>query len=147
MTALHFVDSNVLVYRHDRSDDLRRDRASAVLSVLWKDRAGRVSAQVLQEFYVTSTRKLAVPLSREAARREVRQLQAWEPVETTLAIRDDAFSIEDRYGFSYWDALIVAAARSCRCQFLLTEDLQDGQDLGGLLVVNPFVHGTDVLSF
>lgn len=138
MTGPHFVDSNVLVYRHDQDEPERRDRANAVLSALWRMRSGRLSDQVLSEFYVVATRKLARPVPTRIARAEVRQLSTWNPIPATLEVRETAWSIEDRFGLSWWDALIVAAAKEARCAVLLTEDLQDGLDVDGLRVVNPF---------
>lgn len=142
---MHFVDSNVLVYRHDRDDRTRQARAQELLAALWASRTGRVSDQVLHEFYVVATRKLATPITAKVARNEVRQLMAWAPVTTTLQLREAAWSIEDRFGLSWWDALIVAAACEARCSILLTEDLQDGMDFDGLRVVNPFARD-DVLA-
>lgn len=144
MTVLCFVDSNLLVYRHDRDKPLRQARAQEVLRVLWERRAGRVSVQVLHEFYVVATRKLATPVATDIARDEVRQLQAWKPLVPTQPVREAAWRVEDRYALSWWDALIVAAAFESRCELLLTEDLQDGQVLHDeqathpLHVVNPF---------
>jgi predicted nucleic acid-binding protein len=97
-----------------------------------------VSAQVLHEFYVVATRKLVVPVAREIARAEVRQLTAWHPIATTLELREMAWSLEDRFSLSWWDAMIVAAAQESRCSALLTEDLQDGMEFDGVRVVNPF---------
>jgi predicted nucleic acid-binding protein len=96
--------------------------------------------QVLSEFYVVSTRKLATPLAREIARAEVRQLETWGPVALSAPVRERARLLEDRYLLSWWDALIVAAAAQAGCGLLLTEDLHDGQDFDGVTVVNPFTH-------
>jgi predicted nucleic acid-binding protein len=138
MSALHFVDTNLLVYRHDRDEPEKQAKAQRVMEALWRGRTGRVSTQVLGEFYVVVTRKLAVPVAVELARREVRQLHAWRPVPASPDLHERAWEVEDRFGFGWWDALIVAAARQARCDFLLTEDLQHGQDLGGVVVANPF---------
>ena len=99
-------------------------------------RQGRISFQVLQEFYLKVTRKW--PHVQQDARSEVRDLLAWRPVTVDGVIIEHAWKIQDRYQISFWDALIVAAAKSASCRYLLTEDLQAGQDLDGLLVVNPF---------
>lgn len=142
---LAFVDSNILVYRHDRDEHVKQARAQEVLEVLWRRRCGRVSVQVLHEFYVVSTRKLTKPLERERARAEVRQLETWRPVPLDAAVRERAWSIEDRGLLSWWDALIVAAAGEAGCGVLLTEDLKDGQRFDGVVVVNPFVR--DLAAF
>lgn len=138
MTAdLVFVDTNVLVYRLDVSEADKQRRAQAWLDHLWTERSGRVSYQVLVELYVTLTRKLALPLAARDAREAVEALVAWRPVPVDDEVLDGAWAIEERYGLSWWDAMVVAAARVAGCRFLLTEDLQHGQDLGGVEVVDP----------
>lgn len=146
MTAPLFVDSNVLVYRHDRGEPARQQRAAQVLMALWQQRAGRVSTQVLHEFYVVVTHKLTVPISAELARREVRQLHAWDPIVSSPPLRERAWRLQDRFGLSWWDALIVSAAHEAGCGTLLTEDLQDGQDLQGVQVLDPFIHAIPELG-
>jgi predicted nucleic acid-binding protein len=144
MTGPVFVDTNVLVYDRDRRDLLKHERAQAWMSALWQHPGlGVVSSQVLTEFYWTVTRKLRPGLDEEAARRYVRALLAWEFVAVDQAAILEAWSVQDQFGFSFWDSLVVATARIGRCRVLLTEDLQDGQDLEGLLVVNPFRHPPD----
>ena len=147
MTGPVFVDTNILVYDRDRRDPAKHERAREWMLALWeRPGLGVVSSQVLTEFYWTVTRKLRPGLGEEAARRYVRTLFAWECVETTQATISDAWAIQERFELSFWDSLIVAAARVGRCGVLLTEDLQDGQDLDGLLVVSPFVHPPDLLA-
>lgn len=140
MTVRVFVDTNVLVYARDRTDEAKHRRALEWLAVLWDERAGRLSWQVLQEYYVTLTRKLRPPRDRDDAREDVASLIAWQPIPVDVPMMDRAWAIEDRFGLSWWDALIVAAAEAGGCTHLLTEDLQDGQRFGDLLVVNPFAH-------
>jgi predicted nucleic acid-binding protein len=108
---------------------------------LW-ERPGQaaLSSQVVTEFYWTVTKKLRPGLSEESARRYVRTLFAWDFVEVDQTTIAEAWAVQDRFGLSFWDSLAVAAARLARCRTLLTEDLQDGQDFDGLLVVNPFRH-------
>ena len=95
---------------------------------------------MLQEFYVTLTRKLRPGLPPDRAREEVRALLPWQPIEMGPAMLESAWSLQDRFQLSWWDALIVGAAHATRSRYLLTEDFQDGQDLDGLLVLNPFRH-------
>jgi predicted nucleic acid-binding protein len=141
MTGPVFVDTNVLVYDRDQRDLLKHERAQTWISALWQHPGlGVVSSQVLTEFYWTVTRKLHPGLGGEAARRYMRAMLAWEFVAVDQAAISDAWTVQDRFGFSFWDSLVVATARLGRCRVLLTEDLQDGQDLEGLLVVNPFTH-------
>jgi predicted nucleic acid-binding protein len=142
MTALVFVDTNVLLYALDRADLKKQHAAREWRAELWRSRRGRISFQVLQEFYAKVTQKW--PAGREQARAEVRDLLSWQPVTVDAAILERGWKIQDRYHLSFWDALIVGAARSAGCRYLLTEDLQTNQDLDGVLVVNPFL--SDPLS-
>jgi predicted nucleic acid-binding protein len=139
MTALVFVDTNVLLYRHDIAKPEKQEAAAAWLSHLWRVRSGRVSLQVLQEFYVNSTQKLKPGLDRQTAREEIRDLMTWNPISIDARLIEGAWSLQDRFGFSFWDSLIASAARIAGCRFLLTEDLQHDQDLNGVRVLNPFI--------
>ncbi len=135
-----FVDSNVLVYSRDAGAPKKREAALRWLEQLWETRAGRVSTQVLQEFYVAATQKLENRIGPAAARADVDSLVAWNPLPGDLSLITSAWDIEDRFGFSFWDAQIVAAAQRSGCSHLLTEDLQDGQTIDGLTVIDPFRH-------
>src|SRR5271169_3089043 len=136
-----FVDSNVLLYAVDEADPDKQRVARNWRAELWKSRRGRVSFQVLGEFYVNAIRKQ--PAAREAARAEVRDLLAWNPVVTDAALLERGWKLQDRYQLSYRDALIVAAAKAALCRYLLTEDLQSWQQLDGIEVVNPFVRSPE----
>jgi predicted nucleic acid-binding protein len=136
--ALVFVDTNVLVYARDASEGDKQRRASEWISALWETRRGRISTQVLQEFYVTVTRKLDPGLEPADARSEIEDLAAWRPLANDQTLMAAAWEIEDRHGLSWWDSLIVAAAQQLDCRFLLTEDLGAGRDLDGVTVVDPF---------
>lgn len=136
MTATIFVDTNVLIYAIDHGNLRKQQQAEVWRVELWKSRRGRTSFQVLQEFYVKVTQKR--PVAREEARAEVRDLLAWHPVTIDAGVIERGWKIQDRYQLSFWDAMIVAAAKIASCQYLLTEDLQAGQDLDGVRVVNPF---------
>jgi predicted nucleic acid-binding protein len=137
MSAPVFVDTNVLIYAMDDADPEKQEAARAWRTQLWKSRRGRISFQVLQEFYVKATQKR--PSARQEARSEVRDLLAWRPITVDDAILERGWQIQDRYQLSFWDSLIVAAAKAASCRYLLTEDLQPDQDLDGLLVVSPFL--------
>lgn len=133
-----FVDSNVLVYEWDASETEKRQRAAAWMRHLWETKTGRLSFQVLTEFYITVTRKLKPGMAPRAAQRNVRTLLAWQPVAIDAGVMETAFEIQERYLLSYWDSLVVAAADATRSRYLLSEDFQEGQELGGVKVVNPF---------
>ena len=138
MTAPLFVDTNVLVYRHDRSDPAKQSRANDWITLLAHRRAARISFQVLQELYVTLTRKLKPDYDTREARDIVRDLAVWRPVAVDLAAMERSWLLQQRYSLSWWDALIVAAAQSCDCSVLLTEDLQHGKMFDDVRVIDPF---------
>lgn len=133
-----FVDTNVLVYARDATDPAKHARASAWMADLWEAGNGRLSVQVLQEYYVTTTKKLRPGLPPEEARADVLDLASWSPVVADVQMMASAWTIEERFDISFWDALIVAAAQVARCEVLLTEDLQHGMDLDGVRVADPF---------
>lgn len=138
MSAKVFVDTNVLVYSRDASEPEKQAKAAAWMAALWERRAGRLSFQVLQEFYITVTAKIIPGMERDAARKDVRALLAWRPLPLDNRILEGAWLLQDRYGFSWWDALIAAAAQAAGCRYLLSEDFQEGMEVGDLRVVNPF---------
>jgi predicted nucleic acid-binding protein len=138
MTARVFVDSNVLIYAHDLDAGARRERAAECLRQLWETRAGCLSTQVLQEFYVTVTRKIPSPLPRSAAREIVRNYAAWVRSAITPATVVRASEISETWQLSFWDGMIVAAAEQDQAAELLTEDLQHGQTVAGVRILNPF---------
>lgn len=105
---------------------------------LWRERNGRLSIQVLQEYYQVVTRKLRPGMPPPEARADIQDLLCWEPQAMDGDVLRLAWIAEDRWGFSWWDSLIVAAAQEQGCDYLLTEDLQHGQELHGITVLNPF---------
>jgi predicted nucleic acid-binding protein len=137
MIAPVFVDTNVFVYCFDDAHPLKHQRARLWRAELWKSRQGRVSFQVLQELYWTGTQKW--PLLRGEIQAEIRDLLEWGPVMIDSQILDLSWKIQERYKISFWDSLIVSAAKVASCRYLLTEDLQAEQELDGVVVVNPFL--------
>jgi predicted nucleic acid-binding protein len=133
-----FVDTNVLIYAHDIDAGRKHDVAKAVLRDLWAERAGVLSTQVLQEFYVNATRKLKKPLARQEALTVVETYAAWCVDSITPADVSAAFQIEDRARIGFWDALIVAVAVRSGARRLLSEDLNARQRIAGLTIHNPF---------
>jgi len=138
MTETYFVDTNVLVYARDLSEDAKQPLAQRWLEHLWRSRTGRVSVQVLQEYYQVVTRRLKPGLPAADARQDVRDLQLWHPQTIDAAVIERAWDLEDRFQLSWWDALIVGACQTAGCPYLLSEDLQSGQLLGTVEVVDPF---------
>ena len=135
---MEFVDTNVLLYAYDTAARQRHDRAADLVGRLWGERRGAISVQVLQEFFVNATRKVAAPLTPEAAVDRLRSLCRWR-VHSPLA--DDvvaAASLSHRHQLSFWDAMIVRSAAELHCAILWSEDLNDGQLIEGVRVRNPF---------
>jgi predicted nucleic acid-binding protein len=139
MSDKTFVDTNVLIYAHDVDAKAKHDVAKSVLRELWSERTGVLSMQVLQEFYVNVTRKIATPLPKDAARLVVNSYSIW-CMETTPAEIAAAFRIEDESRIGFWDALIVASAAKSRTVRILSEDLNTQQMIEGIRVENPFAH-------
>lgn len=135
--ARTFVDTNVLIYAHDVDAGAKHQIAKALLRDLWGERTGILSMQVLQEFYVNVTRKIASPLPKESARLVVNSYAIW-CTETTPAEISAAFQIEDQSQIGFWDALIVSSAAKSGATRILSEDLSSGQRIAGLLIENPF---------
>jgi predicted nucleic acid-binding protein len=136
MTVAVFVDTNVLLYAVDRSDPGKHTAALAWRAQLWKTRTGRTSYQVLQEFYTNVLKKW--PSAAAAAQAEVRDLFAWRPVAVDGPLLERGWKVQNRYRLSFWDAMIVAAAQHTGSQYLLTDDLQPGQNFDGVIVLDPF---------
>ncbi|MFM2059551.1 MAG: hypothetical protein RLY71_3936 [Pseudomonadota bacterium] len=141
-----FVDTNVLLYADDAADAVKHRRALDWLQALWLSRAGRLSTQVLNEYYFNATRKLKPPVKQGDARAEVRRYQHWRPWAVDHQTVETAWALESRYGLSYWDGLIVASALHQGCRYVLTEDLQHGQQIDSVQILNPFVVGPEVLD-
>jgi len=137
MSEKTFVDSNVPIYAHDADAPRKHEIAKRILAELWTERNGVVSPQVLQEFYVDVTRKIALPLPREKARRVVNAYAAWS-IETTTAELLNAFRIEDESRVGFWDALIIASALKSGAVRILSEDFSAGQVIAGMRIENPF---------
>ena len=137
MSARNFVDTNILIYAHDVDAGAKHQVAKNVLRELWSQRSGVLSMQVLQEFYVNVTRKIASPLPKDVARLVVNSYSVW-CIETTPAEITTAFRIEDESRIGFWDALIVAAAVKCGALRILSEDLNAKQVVAGVRIENPF---------
>lgn len=137
-----FVDTNVLVYAHDLSETRRRPAAQTILEGLWRTRTGTLSTQVLSEFYVVATRKFDPPMTRRAAREIVGAYSAWSVVQIDAPLITAASTLEERHTLSFRDALIIEAAARSGATRLLSEDLQTGRRIRGLMIENPFAAST-----
>jgi predicted nucleic acid-binding protein len=139
MTAaadLVFFDTNVLLYTLDAGNSAKQAMALEWRNAGWELRVGRLSWQVLNEFYANATGKMKA--SPAIARTMVDSYACWQAVDFSLGLIHNAWHWVDHAGVSYWDALIVAAAERSGCRWLLTEDFQEGRKFGAIQVVNPF---------
>ena len=134
-----FVDTNILLYAHDRSAGVKHERAHQLLERLWTSEEGVLSTQVLQEFCINLRRKVARPLPMEEVRQIIQDYLSWEIVVNTPASTLHALEIEIRYQISFWDALILQAAESAGASVVYSEDLGVGQKYGSVQVVNPLL--------
>ncbi len=133
-----FVDTNVLVYAHDVTAGDKHSRARALVEELWGTREGCLSVQVLQEFFVITTRKIARPLDVPAAARIVEDLAHWHVHAPSASDVLAAIDIHQRAGTSFWDAMILRSAQQLGCKTVHSEDLNPGQGYEGVQVRSPF---------
>jgi predicted nucleic acid-binding protein len=146
MIERYFVDSNVLIYARDLTEPAKQKRADLWTKHLWAVRAARLSYQVLAESYAVLTSPQKRRMTNEQARVYVTSFEAWLPIPIDQHVLQRAWTVQDRFEFSWWDSLIVAAAQLTQCNYLLTEDLQHAQDLDGLVVINPFETEPEVVQ-
>lgn len=132
-----FVDTNILIYAHDADQKTKHSIAKKRLVDLLQERRLVLSPQVLQEFYVNVTRKIRKPLTKSTARGIVEDFSVWS-IDTSPSDITAAFRIEDQSKISFWDALICASALKSGAKTLLSEDLNPGQKIAGILIENPF---------
>ena len=139
MSDRSFVDTNVLVYAHDRAAGAKHEVARALVERLWQERSGIVSTQVLQELYVNLRQKTRTPLAPAEALLLLADYLRWELVVNTGESILEAVDLEQRFRLSFWDALIVHAATASGAETLYSEDLGHGQKYGPVRVTNPFL--------
>ena len=132
-----FVDTNALLAADDAFDISRQTRIREWLQALWQRRAGRVSTQVLNAYYVSATQHFAMPLG--DARAKLRRYQLWQPWQIDHQTVETAWGVEARFGLPYWDALIVAAAAQSGASHVLSLDLQHGQQIDGVTILSPLL--------
>lgn len=138
-----FLDTNVIIYALDRGAPAKRERAIEWLTALAGRSAIVISPQVLNEAASVLVHKLKADLT--AVREAVAGMASWCTAPLGPATADHALQLYERYGFNWWDCLVIASALDAPCDCLLTEDLQDGQNLGHLRIVNPFLHPVESL--
>ena len=133
-----FLDTNIIVYAHDRSSGDKHAVAREIMERLWESRKGVISVQVLQEFFVCVTQKIAKPLVIKNARTILEYLSNWDVVVNDKYITSKAIDLQEKYRFSFWDSLVIQAAIQGQARILLSEDLPDGQAVKDLKILNPF---------
>jgi len=133
---LFFVDTNILLYAADGRDSHKRAIAGQWLNRLWQQGSGRISWQVLHEYYINAVRKMGVP--EPTARETVESFAVWRPVDSSLGLVQAAWRAMEEAQLNYWDALILAAAQRAGCPWLISEDLQNGRSIIGVTVLDPF---------
>jgi predicted nucleic acid-binding protein len=136
MPARSFFDTNVLIYADDKADPAKQLRALDLVAEHRRARTGVVSLQVLQEYFVTVTRKLSVDA--RVARRKVELLAEFDVATPEVADILAAIDLHRLHEFSFWDALILRAAKQAGCSVLFSEDMQGARDIDGVRIVNPF---------
>ena len=134
-----FVDTNILVYAYDADGGDMHELARSAIRSLWISGGGVLSTQVLQEFYVTVTRKISSPIPKSTAREIIGTYAAWPTHRPDVADVCAASDLEEAHHLSFWDALVVVSAHRTGASVLLTEDLSHGQIIRGVTVENPFV--------
>lgn len=137
MSDKAFVDTNILLYAHDAAAGSKHQRARALVEELWRERCGVLSTQVLQELCVNLRRKVRVPLHERVVREIVADYLSWEIQVNTGDSVLAALDIEERYGISFWDALIIEAAQSAGAGIIYSEDFSEAQNYGTVAVINP----------
>ena len=142
--TLVFVDTNVLISAEDGAEADKQHSALDWIERLWRARSGRLSTQVLTEFYVNVTRKLKPAMPQGDARARVRRYAAgWNPWQIDHATVETAWAMEARHGLQYWDCLVLAAAQHSGCTLVLSEDMQHEGRYGAVQVINPFLASID----
>jgi predicted nucleic acid-binding protein len=139
MADKFFVDTNILIYAHDRSAGVKHQRARHAIESLWTTGQGVLSTQILQELCINLRRKLARPLPVDEVRRLIQDYLSWEIVVNSPKAVLQALEIEVRYKISFWDALVLQAAEQSGAAILYSEDLAAGQNYGPVQVMNPLL--------
>ncbi len=138
MNPLIFLDTNVLVYAYDLDGGDKHKKAQTILRNCWDKENGAISTQVLQEFYSAVTHKIPRSLPKRDARDIVRTYQEWTMYSITINDIISASELEEELKYSFWDSLIIIAAQKIGAELLYSEDMQNGQRIGNLRIVNPF---------
>ena len=138
MSDKFFFDTNILVYANDGENQTKQEIASNLIKTTMIDETAVISVQVLSEFWVTVTQKIAEPMSQSFAEHQIEILSSMKVVELDYDIFRDALTIQKMNKLSYWDSLIISAANSANCSIIYSEDLNHGQEIMNMKIINPF---------
>ena len=133
-----FVDTNVIVYAYDKDAGEKHRVALKIMKNLWRSGLGSISTQILQELFVTLTKKIPVPLAIPVVRETIKRLAKWDVVVIDVETGIRAMEFQERYQYSFWDSLVIAAAIASGAKAVLSEDLADSQTIHDITIVNPF---------
>jgi predicted nucleic acid-binding protein len=133
-----FIDTNIIVYAYDIDAGKKHEIAKNIMKDLWHSGLGVLSNQVLQEFFVTATRKIPSPLDITLAKEIIKGLSKWDIILNDADSILDAIELHERYKFSFWDSMIIVAAIKGGASIVLSEDISDKQEIEGVVVKNPF---------
>lgn len=134
-----FVDTNILVYAFDQTAGRKHSIAAKITENSWNDKNGHISLQVIQELYVTITRKIPNPVDIQTARKIVSDLSTWRIHNPTVEDVLKAIDIQRENQLSFWDSMLIQSAAQLGCRILVSEDLTHGQVIAGVQVLNPFI--------
>jgi len=138
MSDRYFIDTNVIVYAHDKKYPHKQIKAQELIFNGMREACAVISAQVLSEFFVTVTKKTKQNFSAAAAKHEIMLLSYLQVVDIDFDLVIRALSIKELYQLSYWDSLILSAAERSDCSILYSEDLSNGQKYGEVECIDPF---------
>lgn len=133
-----FVDTNIIIYAYDVTAGKKHKTAGNILADLWNSGLGVISTQVLQEFFVNVVQKIPKPIGKKQAKEIVRDFLKWHVVVNTGNSIIEAIDISLKFGYSFWDSMIIEAAITGGAVALISEDLQEGQVISGVTIRNPF---------
>ncbi|MBI5194097.1 MAG: PIN domain-containing protein [Nitrospirae bacterium] len=138
MSDKYFFDTNILVYAFDKSDLEKHNHSAKLIHAAYENRNGYVSTQVLQEFFVVTTKKIEIPLSVNEARDIIKDFSVWSVIDTNLPVIMQAIEVMKDYTLSFWDCLIICAAKVAGCSIIYTEDLSHQQIIENITIINPY---------
>ena len=134
-----FIDTNIIIYAYDVTAGKKHKTAGNILADLWNSGLGVISTQVLQEFFVNVVQKIPKPIDKQQAREIVRDFLKWHVVVNSGDSIVEAIDICLKFGYSFWDSMIIEAAIKGGAAVIISEDLQDGQVVNGVTIRNPFL--------